>query len=172
MIAGLDGLRLQHWKLEQRDDGVVVLSFDRAGSSVNTFAQEVLIELDTLLERLALDPPKGLVIRSAKTSGFIAGADIKEFAEFDAKGKVNDAIRRGQQVFQRTGRIALPHGRRHPRLLHGRRHRDLAGLPLSRRQQRRLHAHRPAGSEAGHLSRAGAAACACHDWSARRLRST
>jgi len=108
MIAGLDGLRLQHWKLEQRDGGVVVLSFDRAGSSVNTFAQDVLIELDSLLERLALDPPKGLVLRSAKTSGFIAGADIKEFAEFDAKGNVNDAIRRGQQVFQRIAELPCP----------------------------------------------------------------
>jgi 3-hydroxyacyl-CoA dehydrogenase/enoyl-CoA hydratase/3-hydroxybutyryl-CoA epimerase len=108
MIAGLDGLRLQHWKLEQRDDGVVVLSFDRAGTSVNTFAQEVLIELDGVLERLALDPPKGMVIRSAKTSGFIAGADIKEFAEFDAKGNVNDAIRRGQQVFQRVAELPCP----------------------------------------------------------------
>lgn len=108
MIAGLDGLRLQHWKLEQRDDGVVVLSFDRAGASVNTFAQEVLIELDSLLERLTLDPPRGLVIRSAKTSGFIAGADIREFAEFDAKGNVNDAIRRGQQVFQRVAEMPFP----------------------------------------------------------------
>ena len=108
MIAGLDGLRLQHWKLEQRDDGVVVLSFDRAGTSVNTFAQEVLIELDSLLERLALDPPKGLVLRSAKTSGFIAGADIREFAEFDARGNVNDAIRRGQQVFQRLAELSFP----------------------------------------------------------------
>jgi 3-hydroxyacyl-CoA dehydrogenase/enoyl-CoA hydratase/3-hydroxybutyryl-CoA epimerase len=108
MIAGLDGLRLQHWQLEQRDDGVVVLSFDRAGTSVNTFAQDVLIELDNLLERLALDPPKGLVIRSAKTSGFIAGADIKEFAEFDARGNVNDAIRRGQQVFQRIAELSFP----------------------------------------------------------------
>ena len=44
MIAGLDGLRLQHWHLQQRDDGVVVLSFDRHGAWVNTFAQEVLIE--------------------------------------------------------------------------------------------------------------------------------
>ncbi|HEY1138796.1 MAG TPA: 3-hydroxyacyl-CoA dehydrogenase NAD-binding domain-containing protein [Lysobacter sp.] len=108
MIAGLDGLRLQHWKLEERDDGVVVLSFDRAGTSVNTFAQDVLIELDGLLERLALDPPKGMVLRSAKTSGFIAGADIKEFAEFDARGNVNDAIRRGQQVFQRLAELPFP----------------------------------------------------------------
>ncbi len=108
MIAGLDGLRLQHWKLEQRDDGVVALSFDRALASVNTFAQEVLIELDGLVERLALDPPKGLVLRSAKTSGFIAGADIREFAEFDARGNVTDAIRRGQQVFQRLAELPCP----------------------------------------------------------------
>ena len=85
-----------------------MLSFDRAGAPVNTFAQDVLIELDALLERLALDPPKGLVIRSAKASGFIAGADIKEFQAFDAKGTVGDAIRRGQQVFQRLAELPCP----------------------------------------------------------------
>ncbi|HEY5849857.1 MAG TPA: 3-hydroxyacyl-CoA dehydrogenase NAD-binding domain-containing protein [Lysobacter sp.] len=108
MIAGLDGLRFQHWQTELRADGVLVLSFDRAGAPVNTFAQDVLIELDTLLERLALDPPKGLVLRSAKASGFIAGADIKEFQAFDAKGTVGDAIRRGQQTFQRLAELPCP----------------------------------------------------------------
>src|SRR5262245_26618030 len=108
MIAGLDGLRFQHWQLTQRDDGVMVLSFDRAGAAVNTLAQEVLIELDSLLERLSIDPPKGLVLRSAKTTGFIAGADIKEFAQFDAKGNTDDAIRRGQQVFQRLAELPCP----------------------------------------------------------------
>lgn len=108
MIAGLDGLRFQHWQTEQRPDGVLVLSFDRAGAPVNTFSQDVLIELDAVLERLALDPPKGLVLRSAKASGFIAGADIKEFQSFDAKGTVGDAIRRGQQVFQRLAELRCP----------------------------------------------------------------
>lgn len=108
MIAGLDGLRFQHWQTEQRPDGVLVLSFDRAGAPVNTFSQDVLIELDAVLERLALDPPKGLVLRSAKASGFIAGADIKEFQSFDAKGTVGDAIRRGQQVFQRLAELPCP----------------------------------------------------------------
>ncbi|MCP2871781.1 hypothetical protein, partial [Salmonella enterica] len=84
--AGMDGLRFQHWTTEVRDDGVLVLSFDRAGSAVNTFSQDVLLELDALLERVALDPPKALVLRSAKASGFIAGADIKEFQTFDAQG--------------------------------------------------------------------------------------
>lgn len=108
MMAGLDGLRFQHWQTQLREDGVLLLSFDRAGSSVNTFGQDVLIELDALLERLALDPPKGVVLRSAKASGFIAGADIKEFQTFDEKGTVGDAIRRGQQVFQRLAELPCP----------------------------------------------------------------
>ena len=82
MIAGLDGLRFQHWQTELRPDGVFVLSFDKAGTPVNTFSQDVLIELDTLLERLALDPPKGLVLRSAKASGFIAGGGFAIFSSF------------------------------------------------------------------------------------------
>jgi 3-hydroxyacyl-CoA dehydrogenase/enoyl-CoA hydratase/3-hydroxybutyryl-CoA epimerase len=96
-----DGLPMLNWQAESRDDGVVVLSFDKAGTGVNTFSQDVLIELDGILERLRLEPPKGLVIRSAKASGFIAGADIKEFQTFDARGTVGDAIARGQSVFQR-----------------------------------------------------------------------
>lgn len=108
MIAGLDGLRFQHWRTRLRDDGVLVLAFDRADASVNTFAQDVLIELDGLLERLAMDPPKGLVLVSAKDKGFIAGADIKEFASFGEKGTVGDAIHRGQQVFQRLSELPCP----------------------------------------------------------------
>ncbi len=108
MIAGLDGLRFSHWQVELRPDGVLVLAFDRAGESVNTFAQDVLLELDGLLERLALDPPKGLVLRSAKDKGFIAGADIREFAEFDRKGTIGDSIRRGQQAFQRLAELPCP----------------------------------------------------------------
>jgi 3-hydroxyacyl-CoA dehydrogenase/enoyl-CoA hydratase/3-hydroxybutyryl-CoA epimerase len=108
MIAGLDGLRFSHWQAEQREDGIVVLTFDRAGESVNTFAQDVLIELEALIERLSLDPPRGLILRSGKARGFIAGADIREFAEFDAKGTIGDSIRRGQEAFQRLSELRCP----------------------------------------------------------------
>ncbi|TWI06783.1 3-hydroxyacyl-CoA dehydrogenase NAD-binding domain-containing protein [Aerolutibacter ruishenii] len=114
MTAGLQGqdnfagLRLQHWRTEPRPDGVLVLVFDRAGAPVNTFGQDVLIELDGLLERIAIDPPKGLVVRSGKDKGFIAGADIKEFQTFDEKGVIGDAIGRGQRVFQRLAELPCP----------------------------------------------------------------
>ncbi|RMH93065.1 3-hydroxyacyl-CoA dehydrogenase [Lysobacter pythonis] len=108
MTPHFDGLALRNWRLKQRDDGVLVLLFDRDDQSINAFSQEVLVELETALERIALEPPKALVIASAKASGFIAGADIKEFAEFDRKGTVADAIRRGQMTFEKLARLRCP----------------------------------------------------------------
>ncbi|MCE7032440.1 3-hydroxyacyl-CoA dehydrogenase NAD-binding domain-containing protein [Lysobacter sp. GX 14042] len=107
-VPGFDGLRLQHWHWQMRDDGVLVLSLDRAGESVNALSQDVLIELDGLLERLAIDPPKALVVTSGKDNGFIAGADIREFQQFDAQGTVGSAMQRGQQVFQRLSALPCP----------------------------------------------------------------
>uniref|UniRef100_UPI00262F9041 enoyl-CoA hydratase-related protein n=1 Tax=Thermomonas sp. TaxID=1971895 RepID=UPI00262F9041 len=102
------GLRLRHWRAQQRDDGVLVLFFDRADATVNAFSQDALIELDTALERIAMDPPRALVIASGKSSGFIAGADLKEFQEFDRRGTVNDAIQRGQNTFQKLATLPCP----------------------------------------------------------------
>ncbi|KAF1721325.1 3-hydroxyacyl-CoA dehydrogenase NAD-binding domain-containing protein [Pseudoxanthomonas wuyuanensis] len=108
MAANFDGLRFSHWQTELRSDGIVVLSFDRQGASVNAFSQDALIELGDVIERLAIEPPKGLLIRSAKAAGFIAGADLTEFQEFDRKGTVTDAIRRGQMVFQKLAELPCP----------------------------------------------------------------
>ncbi len=102
------GLGLRHWRPQQRDDGVLVLYFDRADAAVNAFSQDALIELGGALERIALELPKALVIASGKASGFIAGADLKEFQEFDRKGTVNDAIARGQRTFQRLAELRCP----------------------------------------------------------------
>ncbi|MGY0503739.1 3-hydroxyacyl-CoA dehydrogenase NAD-binding domain-containing protein [Luteimonas sp. e5] len=108
MTPHLDGLKPRHWRTRMREDSVLVLAFDREGESVNAFSQAALIELDAIIERLALEPPKALIVASAKASGFIAGADIKEFAEFDRMGTVDDAIRRGQNVFEKLARLPCP----------------------------------------------------------------
>jgi 3-hydroxyacyl-CoA dehydrogenase/enoyl-CoA hydratase/3-hydroxybutyryl-CoA epimerase len=105
MDAMFDGLRLAHWQGERRSDGVLLLTLNRADQQVNALSQAVLGELDAMLERIELEPPKGVVIRSGKQAGFVVGADIKEFQGFDAKGTVHDAIRRGQLVFDRLARL-------------------------------------------------------------------
>jgi len=108
MLSGFDGLRFSHWHPQIRDDGVVVLSLDRHDSSVNAMSQDVLLELGDLIERIAMDPPKAVVIQSIKAAGFIAGADLKEFQAFDRRGTVNDAIRRGQSTYQKLAELPCP----------------------------------------------------------------
>ena len=103
-----DGLSLVHWKPDRRSDGFLVLSLDRADERVNALSRPVIDELDAMLERIALDPPKGVVIRSAKAAGFIPGADIKGFEQIEARGEVEDWIRRGQLVYQRLAELPCP----------------------------------------------------------------
>lgn len=103
-----EGLRFRHWSSEQDAEGIVVLSFDRAGESVNTFSREALEELGELIERISFDPPRGVVIRSGKAAGFVAGADIREFESYGKSGSVLDAIRFGQGVLQDLARLRCP----------------------------------------------------------------
>jgi 3-hydroxyacyl-CoA dehydrogenase / enoyl-CoA hydratase / 3-hydroxybutyryl-CoA epimerase len=102
------GLSPQHWHIETRNDGILILSIDRKDTNANTLCQAVLLELDAIIERIAFAPPKGLIIRSTKKAGFIAGADIAEFASFDAKGTVLEAISNGQNIFQRIAELPCP----------------------------------------------------------------
>lgn len=102
-----EGLRFQHWQPERDGEGIVVLTLDRAGSSVNALSRAVLDELSEIVERLSFDPPRGVIVRSGK-NGFIVGADIKEFEGFGRAGTVLDALESGQRLFQRLARLPCP----------------------------------------------------------------
>jgi 3-hydroxyacyl-CoA dehydrogenase/enoyl-CoA hydratase/3-hydroxybutyryl-CoA epimerase len=108
VTAMFDGLRLAHWQADRRPDGILVLTLDRADQGVNALSRSVLDELEAMIERIALELPKGIVIRSGKAAGFIPGADIKGFEEIAAKGLVEDWIRRGQLAFQKLAELRCP----------------------------------------------------------------
>ena len=84
---------------ERDADGIVWLTFDKAGESTNTFSQEVMEELGRIVDRLATERPKGLVIRSGKASGFIAGADVEEFTQIESVEDALGIVRRGWETF-------------------------------------------------------------------------
>jgi len=107
-LSGLDGLRFNHWQVQYDEQGVVVLRLDRTDQALNTLSQAVLLELDSLIERLAIDPPRGVIVRSNKTTGFIAGADLQEFQQLERLGQVNDALLRGQNVLQKLAELPCP----------------------------------------------------------------
>ncbi|MDJ0654264.1 MAG: 3-hydroxyacyl-CoA dehydrogenase NAD-binding domain-containing protein [Xanthomonadales bacterium] len=103
-----EGLRVKHWKWNTSDSGVLHLIMDVDGASTNTFSRAVMGELGRLLERLRIEPPPGVVISSGKDKGFVAGADITEFAQVAAEGKEYDTIRAGQKVFDALERLSCP----------------------------------------------------------------
>jgi 3-hydroxyacyl-CoA dehydrogenase/enoyl-CoA hydratase/3-hydroxybutyryl-CoA epimerase len=94
--------------MERDAEGIVWLTLDKPGSSTNVLGRAILEELGALLEPLAAEPPKGVVIRSGKANGFVAGADIKEFTSFKSATDAYALIRGGQLVFDRLEALPCP----------------------------------------------------------------
>lgn len=107
-MPALDGLSLRHVHPRTEADGVLILLLDRAGESVNTLGREVLEELEAVFERLRIEPPEALVIASGKASGFVAGADIREFTRYQDPDEVRAALERGHRVFDRLAALPCP----------------------------------------------------------------
>lgn len=97
-----------HWRYGKDEDGIGWLIIDRQGSSANTLSAEVIDELDRLLVQIARDLPKGLVLRSAKQSGFIAGADVAEFVGAKDEAQVETVIGRAHVVIDRLEALSIP----------------------------------------------------------------
>jgi 3-hydroxyacyl-CoA dehydrogenase/enoyl-CoA hydratase/3-hydroxybutyryl-CoA epimerase len=95
------------WRVET-DDGIAWFSFDKAGASTNVLSSETLAEFDTHLKALEKSPPRGLVIRSAKASGFIAGADVREFEQLKSAEQAFELVRAAQGIFNRLEALPCP----------------------------------------------------------------
>ena len=100
--------RLEHWTLARDADGLAWLALDKAGTATNTLSKAVLDELNVVLDRLQGEPPKGLVIRSGKPSGFIAGADVDEFGDIHDADAARALVLRGWNTFNRLASLAYP----------------------------------------------------------------
>lgn len=98
---------MKHLDLSQTD-GHATLTFDREGSSANIFDTETLNELfDTLTQVRENVSINSLLIRSAKPSIFVAGADIKSLASA-TPGELASLIDLGHEVFQILEDLNIP----------------------------------------------------------------
>jgi len=96
------------WNSTTDSDGIVWLTLDKPGTSTNVLSREVLKELDHVLEPFSSRAPRGLVIRSGKANGFIAGADIKEFTALKSAAEGFELTRSGQRVLDRLEALPCP----------------------------------------------------------------
>jgi len=91
----------QHWQLARDDEGIAWLSLGHASAATNVLSTEVLEQFGSCLDELEHDAPKGLVILSAKTNGFIAGADVREIAAVEDYDTALTLVKRVQSLFDR-----------------------------------------------------------------------
>lgn len=96
----------RNWRYEVVDD-IARLWLDCEGTGTNVISEAVLTELDGLLDHIKQAQPKALAIRSAKTSGFAAGADIDSFAKLRGE-KAEDMLRQGHAVLDKLEALPCP----------------------------------------------------------------
>jgi len=96
------------WKTETDDKGIVWLTLDKQGTDTNVLSVSVLDQLDFLVEQIIDDNPTAVIFQSGKSSGFIAGADVKEFLEVTSTQEALIMIKRGQKIFRRIETLPCP----------------------------------------------------------------
>ena len=104
----MDANKYQHWQLEVDAEGVAWATLDKAGETANSLSSAVMNELGQILDQLDIYPPKGLIFRSGKSAGFIAGADIQEFTQLDTPAKGIELVSRGWNLFNRLAAVRYP----------------------------------------------------------------
>lgn len=101
-------LPFENWNLSTDEKNIAWLVINCPDRSVNALSKQVMSELAQVLDTLEQNPPKALIIRSGKSSGFIAGADIVEFSDLNSPADGQALIERGWNLFNRLSQLKFP----------------------------------------------------------------
>lgn len=89
----------KHIQLNYKDD-IAVIKIDTPNAKVNTLSREMFPEFTSALEEVNKNEKcRGVVLISGKTSGFIAGADIKMIEACKTQDEIYQLARSGQKIF-------------------------------------------------------------------------
>ena len=97
----------RHWSLEIDAERIAWLTLDRTDAPANSLSREVMEELDARLTEVERQSPRGLIIQSAK-AGFIAGADVREFAQVRSPEEALPFVRAAHAILDRLERLPCP----------------------------------------------------------------
>ena len=98
----------QHVRFDRDGRGVATVTFDVQGAPVNVFNEDVFRELEQVVADLERNPPKLIMFRSAKASGFFAGADIHRIRGITHPDEVRMVLSAGHDLFGRVERLPCP----------------------------------------------------------------
>src|SRR5919201_1202795 len=97
-----------NWMLARDEDDIAWLVLDKPDASANTLSEEILAGLNDALANLERGLPRGVVLRSAKPAGFIAGADINEFGGMTDTAAVEARLMEANAVVDRLDNLGAP----------------------------------------------------------------
>jgi len=141
--AGASSKSGSAFRVERQND-LAIIWFDLPGEKVNKFSSTVMQEFGTIVDDLARSNDiRKVIFASAKSSIFIAGADVTEFTRATSDQEAS------------AYEIAAGHRRRDQRRMPGRRSRDGDQLRLARDVRFAESRHRRPGSEARDFSGLG-----------------
>lgn len=94
-----------HWKVNHDRDDILWVHADRANETTNSLSEAMLREFSEIVTYAETTTLQGMIIMSAKKSGFIAGADIREFDEYETAAEVTDVILQGHAMLARLEKL-------------------------------------------------------------------
>ena len=94
---------------EMIEDGIFLLTLDRADAPANVLDFDTLAELEAQLDALGSpeQKPRGLIITSARPAGFAEGAPLGALPKMNAE-EVKTLLQRGQSVFNKLAALPFP----------------------------------------------------------------
>jgi len=101
-------LELSYLRLYVDEHGVAIAVIDVPGERMNTLSRRLAGDMDRVVKHVARDPTiRALVLASGKPDSFVAGADIRAFAEFTCADDAARASRDAQGGIARLERLHL-----------------------------------------------------------------
>ena len=98
----------KHWHRRVDQQGICWFTLDKADATVNTLSSEVMAELAQHIDDVEREPLRGVVFQSGKTTGFIVGADVKEFGRIRDAAEGSATAARGQTLLTRISNLRVP----------------------------------------------------------------
>ena len=93
----------------ERRENVLIIWIDVPGEGVNTLGPSMALEFETVFAQIEQDRElRGAVIASGKPSGFIAGADVEQFATFKSPSDAAHVSALGQELLNRLEKLPVP----------------------------------------------------------------
>lgn len=99
----------QYITIHRSDDNIATLVLDNKEARVNIFSTPFMEALESAVDEFRdSNTVRGLVIRSGKDAGFVAGANIDEITNISEKSDAQEKSRRGQLLFQKIAQLPFP----------------------------------------------------------------